>query len=150
MGPKCPSSLAILPKASLKPSPCIHPGPAVSRPRAEKGQDGHQSMYVCGAQSCLIRREPSWRTNLKSLPLRTTGCLGGLWSLVSWTRSDLVGFSIPTHLWDREKAFTARIFHYRFLPIVLSSDPLLWFTSFWLALYFPSSNELHYSNLIKG
>ena len=42
MEPTLPASSVILLKASLVPSICIHSGPAISRPRAEKEQDGRQ------------------------------------------------------------------------------------------------------------
>jgi len=41
MEPKFPASSVILLKASLVPSIYKHPGPVVSRPRAEKEQDEH-------------------------------------------------------------------------------------------------------------
>lgn len=74
---------------------------------------------------------------------------GGLWSLAKPKPIDLPGLSTPAQLWERQKAFAAQIFNYRFLPIVLFSDPLPWFSTLVWAM-FSFFNGLHYSDLIKG
>lgn len=87
----------------------------------------------CGSQSCLTCREPSCRTNLTLPPL---GALEWLEALVSGKAEIHQPGQLqrPHHLRDGEKALAAPIFHYKFVPIVVSRDPWPWFRTLWLVL----------------